>query len=403
MVTSLSAAQKKSASQPLAERIRPHLDAIAERAAKTEAARCVPTENIDLLRDAGFCRALAPAQIGGDERDLFDYCEGVRAVTKACPSTGWLAGVLMVHPCAIGQYERSVQDEVWASGPDTIMCSSGSPVMKARLVDGGYVVSGRGRWSSGCQHAEWAMVGAKVPDLSDAQFPERNYRNHLFMIHRSEYTIDETWYSAAMRGSGSHDLVFDEVYVPHRRSEDVIAMTFGYSSGAGTVDSWLNRVPFPLIFSVFFPAVALGCADGMVEEFTKRQRTRKSVMSGAPGILHPSGQLRLAESVHELQSLSSYFREVLDSIQAFGERGERLTETKFHEMQHRLPFITSRAVGIVQRLFEGAGASALLDANPMQRYWRDAHAARLHFGSDYDSSMIMHGRNMLGLAPTPDL
>jgi len=392
-----------SAGATLSDRIRPHLPAIAARTVETEKARSAPPENIELLVRAGFARALAPAAVGGDEIDLWDFCDGVRTVTKACPATGWLSGVLMVHPAVIGQYEPSVQQEVWAKGIDTVICSSGSPIMRAKLADGGIVVSGRGRWSSGCQHAEWAMVGAKVPDLSDSQYPERNPRNVLFMVHKDDYTIDDTWYSEAMSGSGSNDLVFDNLFVPRRRIEEVTAMTFGYSRGAGTIDSWINRVPFPLIFSVFFPAIALGCADGMIEEFIKRQRTRKSVMSGAAGILHPAGQMRLAESVHEIESLTAYLRQVLDQIQEFGMTSQRLTEAKFHEMQHKLPFITHRAVGVVQRLFEGAGASAVLSSNPLQRYWRDAHAARLHFGSDYDSSMVMHGRNILGLGMTPDL
>ena len=255
-------------------------------------------------------------------------------VSKACPSTGWVTGVLNVHQAAICQWEPSVQDEVFATGPDTVICSSGSPVMKAKLVDGGMVVSGRGRWSSGCEHAEWAMVGAKVPDVSDKQFPERNYRPFLFMVHRSQYEIDDTWHAACMSGSGSHDLVFDNLFVPTRRAEEVIGMNFNRGRGAGSVDNWISRIPFSLLFSIFFPAVALGCADGMVEEYTNRQRSRKSVMTGAQGIVNAASHMRLAESVHELESLTAYYRQLLDSMQEFGTSEEPLTEGKFNSMLH---------------------------------------------------------------------
>ncbi len=395
--------QRNASQKSLSDRIRPHLDTIAARAAETEAARSVPRENIDLIRDAGFVRAFVPVERGGDERDLWDFCDGVRTVTKACPSTGWVTGVLNVHQAAICQWDRSVQDEVFAGGADTVICSSGSPVMKATLVDGGMVVSGRGRWSSGCEHAEWAMVGAKVPDVSDKQFPERNYRPFLFMVHRSEYEIDDTWRATCMAGSGSHDLVFDNVFVPTRRAEEVIAMNFNRGRGAGSVDNWISRIPFSLLFSIFFPAVALGCADGMVEEYVTRQRSRKTVMTGAPGILNSASHMWLAESVHELESLTAYYHQLLDSMQEFGSSEEPLTERKFNEMLHPLPFITSRAVRIVERLFEAAGASAILTSNPMQRYWRDVHACRLHFGQDYDTSRLLHGRYLMGLSPTPDL
>ena len=126
-------------------------------------------------------------------------------------------------------------------------------------------------------------------------------------------------------------------------------------------------------------------------------------MTGAPGILNSASHMWLAESVHELESLTAYYHQLLDSMQEFGSSEEPLTERKFNEMLHPLPFITSRAVRIVERLFEAAGASAILTSNPMQRYWRDVHACRLHFGQDYDTSRLLHGRYLMGLSPTPDL
>lgn len=389
--------------QTLSDRIRGDLETIAKRAAATEAARMVPVENIELIRDAGFVRALLPAALGGDERDLWDYCDGVRTIAKACPSTGWVTGVLNVHQAALCHFDVSVRKEILATGVDTIVCSSGSPAMKAKLAEGGITVSGRGRWSSGCDHAEWALVGVKVPDPSDSQYAQRRYREYMFMAHRSEYTIDDTWFSTGMRGSGSKDLVFDKLFVPYRRIERMDAIYFNYSHGAGVVDSWIARVPFPLLFAVFLPAIALGCADGMIAEFTKRQRARKNAYTGAQGILNPAGYMRLAESVHELESLTAYYRQLLDSMQRYGERGERLNEEKSLDMQSKFPFITTRATHVIDRLLEGAGSSAVADFNPMQRYWRDGHTARLHQGSDYDVSLQHHGRYLLGLMPTLDL
>jgi 3-hydroxy-9,10-secoandrosta-1,3,5(10)-triene-9,17-dione monooxygenase len=159
----------------------------------------------------------------------------------------------------------------------------------------------------------------------------------------------------------------------------------------------------PVHFGSFLPAIALGCADGMIEEFVKRTRVRKNAYSGAAGILNAGGHMRLAESIHEIESLTVYYKHILDEMQDFGERRGRLTESAFHSMVQRLPFITDRALQVVERLFVGAGSSAVASFNPMQRYWRDAHAARMHTGSDYDTSMQWYGRNVLGLGPTPDL
>lgn len=403
MATQLKVAPTIAPRSSLSDNVRPHLDAIAKRAAATEAARMVPKENIDIIRDAGFVRALVPAQCGGDERDIADYCDGIRTLAKACPSTAWVTGVLNVHPAGIGHFSKAVQEEVWSTGVDTIISSSGSPSIKATLAEGGIIVNGKGRWSSGCDHAAWALVGVKVPDPSNRHYPEHRYNDWMFLAPRSDYTIDDTWYSTGMRGSGSKDLVFDNLFVPYSRMERMDAIMFGYTHGAGTVDSWITRVPFPPLFGVFLPAIALGCADGMITEFQKRQKSRKNAYTGAQGLLNPAGHMRYAESVHELESLTVYYQHLLAQLQAFGERSERLNEAKFMDLQSKFPFVTHRAVNVIDRLFEGAGSSAIADFNPMQRYWRDGHTARLHTGSDYDLSLQTHGRSMLGLMMSPDL
>ena len=387
----------------LRERVTPRLPEIAARAAETEAARRVPNENIDIIREAGFVRAFAPKEVGGDEREMWDYVDGVRAVTKACPSTGWVTGVLNVHQSCVAHFNSAIREGIWSTGPDTIICSSGTPAMKAKLVEGGVVLSGRGRWSSGCDHAEWAIVGMKVPDLSDGQYPERRFRPMMFMAHRSEYTIEDTWHAESMRGTGSNDLIFEDLFISWDRLEGLDAMTFGYSRGAAETDNWITHVPFPVHFSGFFPAVALGCADGMIEEFIKRAKTRKNAYTGAAGIVNAGGHMRLAESVHEIESLTAYYRQLMEEMQLYGSERRRLNEDRFHQLLQRTPFIAERAVDVVERLFVGAGSSAIFNGSPFQRYWRDVHSCRVHTGMDYDTTKQLHGRNLLGLMPTPDL
>ena len=141
----------------LSERIAPYLEEIASRATDTEAVRNLPAENMRHIVNAGFMRALAPKAVGGDEVDLSEFHDAVRTLTKACPSTGWVAGVLGIHPPAVPHFNPEVQKEIWAHGPDVVLGSSGSPLIKAKPTDGGIIVSGRNRWSSGCDYAEWIL------------------------------------------------------------------------------------------------------------------------------------------------------------------------------------------------------------------------------------------------------
>lgn len=403
MATQLKLKPEPAARQSLSDLVRPYLGEFAKRSPGTEKARMVPEENIEIIRKLGFVRAYVPAVKGGDERDLWDYCDGIRTLTQACPATGWVTGVLNTHPAAVGLFDRRVQDAIWATGPDTIICSSGSPQMKATLTEGGILVSGKGRWASGCDHAEWALVGIKVPDVSDPRYADRRYNDFMFFAHRSEYTIEDTWYSTGQRGSGSKDLAFDNVFVAQHRLEGLGSMNFGITRGAATVDSWITRTPYTLVFSTFLPAIALGCADGMIAEFKKRQQSRKNAYTGAQGVLNPAGYMRLAESVHELEAITVYFRKLLEDLQAIGVEGKRVDDEMFFGFTSKFAFVTDRAVKVIDRLFEGAGSSAIADFNPMQRYWRDGHAARLHTGSDYDTMLQNYGRSIMGLMPTPDL
>lgn len=206
-----------------------------------------------------------------------------------------------------------------------------------------------------------------------------------------------------MRGTGSKDLIFDNVFVPSYRMERLEALNFGFASGDGTFDSWQANVPFSVIFPTFLPAVALGCADGMIEQFVKRQKTRKNNLSGAYGIHNPASYMRLAESTHELESISLFYYHLLDTIQQMGVDKRKPGETEFFALQAKLNFVTERATHVIDRLFQAAGASAIADFNPMQRYWRDGHTARLHLGSDYDTTLQHHGRSLIGLPPTADI
>lgn len=402
MATQFKVAPEKSA-ESLSDRVRPHLAEIAKRAAATEEARMVPAENIEIIKNAGFVRSFVPKERGGDERSIRDYCEGVRTLSKACPSTGWVTGVLNVHQAGIVHARPEVQDDVWKNGPDTVIASSGSPAMKAELADGGIIVNGKGRWSSGCDHAEWFMVGIKIPNVAEATYAERNYRDCMFLVHRSKLTIEDEWYSKGMRGSGSKTLVFDNLFVPQEYYEGQDSLTLGLAHGAGTVDNWISRVPYFSIFASFLPAVALGCADGMLDQFRTWQRRKKNAYTGAYTVLNAVSNARLAEATHEVEMASVYYYHLLDEMERRGREGIKLDEEAFWAAPAKLAYVTKRAVHAINMLFEGAGASAVADFNPMQRYWRDGNTVRLHQGMDYDTAVQNHGRFLMGLPPTPDL
>lgn len=142
------------------ESVRALLPAIAERARNTDESRQVPEKTIRELVDAGVFRMLQPRRYGGLEGDPVDFYEVVRAISAVCCSTGWVASVLGVHPWQLGLFDRQAQDEVWGEDQDTLVSSAYAPVGRLTPVEGGYRLSGRWSFSSGCGHAAWALLGA---------------------------------------------------------------------------------------------------------------------------------------------------------------------------------------------------------------------------------------------------
>ena len=138
-----------------------------DRAAAAEKARCVPPVTIADLRAAGLLRTLQPAVLGGFELPLDDAVLITTTLAEGCGSTGWVQGIFSDHCATLGMFDGRAQQDVWGASPDSLVSSGFLPAGKAARVDGGYRLSGRWPFSSGCDHADWALLRAFVPPPAD--------------------------------------------------------------------------------------------------------------------------------------------------------------------------------------------------------------------------------------------
>src|SRR6201985_1627899 len=152
--------QAERATQAVIAAVTELLPVFRQRAQETEDARVVPAESVKSLEETGFFRLLQPASAGGLEADPIAFFTAVRLIASACGSTGWVASVLGVHPWQLGLFPERAQEEVWGADPGTRMSSSYAPPARARVVDGGYQLTGRWSFSSGSSHATWVLLGA---------------------------------------------------------------------------------------------------------------------------------------------------------------------------------------------------------------------------------------------------
>ena len=114
------------------------------------------------MQQAGFFRVLQPRRWGGYEMDLHTFYDIQLALAEGDMSTAWIFGVLGVHPWFMALLDDRAAQEVWGADTSTLICSSLMPAGKASVTDGGFRLSGHWRYASGCEHCDWALLGALV-------------------------------------------------------------------------------------------------------------------------------------------------------------------------------------------------------------------------------------------------
>ncbi len=250
----------------------------------------------NLLHDSGVLRSLQPERFGGLEASFADFVESVLLISAAAPAAGWVASVIGVHPWQLALFEDKAQQEMWADNPARMHSSSYNPTGKAIEVDGGYEVSGRWSFSTGCDHCEGVNLGAVVPTASGG----RELRSFLLQV--DQYTIDDTWDVVGMRGTGSKDIVVEPTFVPTYRSQGHT----DYGNGAELPgwsfnDSPLYRLPWSIVFNTALAASVLGAAQGYVDTWIAETATR-TLPGGRPLADDPLMQRHVAEANWTLQA-----------------------------------------------------------------------------------------------------
>ncbi len=344
-----------------------------ERAGQAEDLGRLPDETAQAIKDSGLVRMLQPTEFGGSETHPCDFLEAVMALGSACGASGWVAGVVGVHPWELALFDARVQEEIWGSDPDTWIASPYAPMGRARPVDGGYIFNGRWTFSSGTDHCEWAVLGGVFVD-SDGN-PTAEGRAGHFVIPRSDYAIvQDSWQVAGLKGTGSKDLVIKDAFVPAYRTVDEEQLFSGALS-AGRAP--LYRVPWMALFPSAITAGVVGMAQGALAGTLDYQRSRVTVFmtraSEDPHVMAAIGEASAEIEASRTQLLDNMHR-IYASVAAGGEAPLRL-RADVRRDQVAAAWRSSRAV---DTLYASAGGNAIRLDKPVQRFWRDIHAGLNH-------------------------
>jgi 3-hydroxy-9,10-secoandrosta-1,3,5(10)-triene-9,17-dione monooxygenase len=378
--------------------VRDLLAVLRERAQETEDARVVPAESVKALTETGFFRLLQPAAYGGYEADPITFLTAVRLIASACGSTGWVASVLGVHPWQLALFPPAAQDEVWGADPATRMSSSYAPTGKAVTVDGGHRLTGRWSFSSGCDHATWVLLGGIVLDSEGKPVDFRT-----FLLPASDYTIDDVWDTVGLRGTGSNDIVVDDAFVPEHRSLSFTDVTRCACPGHEVNQAPLYKLPYGSLFSYAITTPIIGMATGAYDAHVAYQRERvRAAYVGQKAAEDPHSQVRVARAAAELDAAWLALERNMTDLMAHARAGEKLPLPLRLRVRRDQVLGTGRAIEAVDLLFENSGGRALKTGTPIQRFWRDAHAGRVHAINDPERALSSFGRGEFGLDVPPD-
>ncbi len=379
-----------SALLEVARALRPRI--IAERD-RIETARRIPEDIAQDLAGAGFFRIFLPEAYGGLDLAPMQAMEIFEELARADASVAWCVWNSNTH-WTIAQLSPEAAQTIHAD-PDVVTANSTRSSGQAQVVAGGYRVSGRWSMVSGCELAAWMVLLCIVRENGEPRLTPGGALETRFMILPSTACeIIDTWTVGGLRGTGSHDVVVGDVFVPT-----------DYGSGftdPHVLSGYRYRIP---PFSRVIPglgAMALGIARTAIETFSEiagaktPQRTTQMLRD------NHGAQVRASQAESLVRSARLF---LLDSVDQLWSKliatGEVAIEARA-DVRLAASHAVASAVQVVDLLYIGAGASSVYASCPLERAFRDVHAITLHIGV-HPRVMETTGRVLFGLEPDTPL
>ncbi len=357
-----------------------------ERAAQTKQDRKVPDATIKDLQDIGFFLTLQPKHYGGYEMLPQDFFRLHTAIAEACMSTAWASGIIAVHAFQIALMPKQAQDDMWKNDIHTRISSSYAPVGKVEVVDGGFKLSGRWGWSSGCQHCTWALLGAIVPG--------EGYRT--FLVPIEDYEIIDTWHSMGLEGTGSNDIVVKDAFIPEHRTHKQLDGFNLTNPGTAFNDAPLYQVPWAQVFVRVVSTPAIGaCKDAL--RLYKEAALKKASMDPSKHASDPSTLERIAAAETTIDEMECLLMRNFDQMMHAVNNGKDIGIQNRAKYRYQASLVIEKSMQVIDSLFSMAGGSSVFLGSDIQQRFLDIHTARAHVANNPTNFARNLGSLHLGL------
>lgn len=364
--------------EELVRRARALIPALKARAEAANAARRLPQDTVRDLHDAGLFRILQPKRWGGYEMDPGVYFDVQMALAEGCMSTAWVFGVIGVHNFQLALFDLEAQQDVWGQESSVRISSSYQPVGKVEKVDGGFRLSGRWGFSSGCEFCDWVFVGALYWPNGDKGPPDMR----TFLVPRKDYRILDTWKTFGLQATGSQDIVIDGAFVPEYRTHRAIDGFMGTNPGRTVNDGALYKLPWAQVFVRSVSTAAIGATQGALDAFIDIASKRVSTNTGKATKADPLAMNAIAKTqsaIDEMKvTLHRNFREMMERVR----EGRDITVQERVHWRYQSSQIGRRCADLVDDLLPLLGGRAIYNDSPIIRYWLDVNASRAHIAND---------------------
>jgi indole-3-acetate monooxygenase len=344
---------------------------IRARADEIDAARELPRALFEALADAGFFHLGVPRAIGGAELDFPTYVQVIEELGKADASTAWAVNQGATFATISARMQPDVARQIWIDTPRSVVSNSPGATAQAIVVPGGYRVTGKQGFSTGCRHASWIAAHATIIENGEVRLKDGKPEARYCFVPVSQVELLDTWHTRGMRGTGTHHFSVQDVFVPEERTV--------FAVGAPLVQNGPRyKIPFGLSFAAGDAITALAVARSCLEAFGELAGAKTPRYM--PGLLREQAHTQL--TVGQAEAAVRSGRAFL--LEALGDLWDDTTSTGVASVDKRavLRVAATHAIRLaaqaVDSLYNVAGASAIFTNSLMQRHFQDIHVITQH-------------------------
>ena len=358
---------------------------IKPRAQEIEAARQLPQDIAQWFIDADLIRMGIAKDYGGLESHPLDTIKTIELIARADASAAWCLMNYQTAAMLSGFVSAQCGNAVFGDAKSCVPSGVLAPVGRGQRVNGGIEVSGRWSFGSGCPNANWFFGMTMVPSHKDAGDPNEM----VFAIFSEEqFECVDNWHVSGLCGSGSGDVIVENAFVPEGRwwslQEEPVC------------DGALFKIPLSTIFPPCVAAVSLGIADAALDEFERMLNATSGGDPGNPLKEHPGVHADFARAEALVGSARSYVVNAVETMWDTACGGDLVPQEERRIARVAGAHAAASCAQAIDILFDIAGSSSILLEQPLQRYWRDAHAVTKHIQVSRKNFETMGRLRLLG-------